>query len=216
MMAEISAAMVKELRERTGAGMMDCKKALAETGGDMEKAVDFLRQKGLAAAAKKASRVAAEGIIYSYIHGGRVGVLLELNSETDFVAKTDDFKNLAHEIALQIAAMKAQFVRVEDVPAEVLEREKEVQRQKALNEGKKPEIVEKIVEGQIKKYYTDNVLMEQVWVKDDKKTIGDLIKEQVAKIGENIQVRRFVRWEVGEGLEKRADDFADEVSKLIQ
>lgn len=216
-MAEISAGLVKQLRDRTGAGMMDCKRALQETNGDIEKAIDYLREKGLASAAKKAGRVASEGIVYSYIHGGgRVGVLLELNSETDFVAKTDDFKSLAHEIALQIAAMKAQFVRREDVPADLLEREREIYRQKALNEGKKPEVAERIVEGQVKKFYETNVLLDQAWVKDDKKTIGDLIKEHVAKIGENIQVRRFVRWEVGEGMEKRDDDFGGEVAKLIQ
>jgi len=220
-MAEISAAMVKELREKTGAGMMDCKRALQENGADMEKAVIWLREKGLASAAKKADRVAAEGVIYSYIHGGagtnygRVGVLLEVNCETDFVGKNDDFRTLVHELSLQIASMKPQWVRKEDIAEEVLKGEHEIARHKALNEGKPEKIVDRIADGVVAKYVKDNCLLEQLWVKDDKKTCGELVKEAIAKIGENISVRRFVRWEVGEGLQKRDDDLGGEVAKLL-
>jgi elongation factor Ts len=214
-MAEITAALVKELREKTGAGMLDCKKALEETGGNMDKAMDLLREKGLATAAKKASRVAAEGVVYAYIHGGgRVGVLLELNCETDFVAKGDDFKALAHEIALQIAAMKPQYLKVEDVPADVIAHEREVERARAIEEGKPESKADMIAEGRIKKWLSEVVLLEQAWVKDDKKKIADLVKEAVARIGENITIRRFTRYEVGEGIEKKADDFAAEVAKM--
>lgn len=214
-MAEITAALVKELREKTGAGMLDCKKALEETGGNMDKAMDILREKGLASAAKKAARVAAEGIVYSYIHGGgRVGVLLELNCETDFVAKGDDFKALAHEIALQIAALKPQYVRTEEVSADVLAHEKAIERARAIEEGKPEAKADMIAEGRVKKWLSDVVLLEQAWVKDDKKKIADLVKEAVARIGENITVRRFSRYEVGEGIEKKSDDFAAEVAKM--
>lgn len=221
-MAEITAALVKELREKTGAGMMDCKKALTETNGDVDKAVTWLREKGLAAAAKKAGRAASEGVVYAYIHGGagtnygRVGVLMEVNCETDFVAKNEDFRKLVHELSLQVAAMKPQFVRREEVPAEVVEQEREIARHKALNEGKKPEIVDKIAEGQVQKFFKENCLLEQEWVKDPKKTCEQMVKEAISTIGENISVRRFVRWEVGEGLQKRDDDLGDEVAKLLQ
>ncbi|AVX20738.1 translation elongation factor Ts (EF-Ts) [Carboxydocella sporoproducens DSM 16521] len=213
----ISAQAVKELRERTGAGMMDCKKALQETNGDMEKAVEYLREKGLAAAAKKAGRIAAEGIVTSYIHaGGRVGVLVEINCETDFVAKTEEFQQLGKDIAMQIAASKPQYVRREEVPADVIEKEKQILRAQALNEGKPENIVEKMVEGRIEKFYKEVCLLEQPFVKNPDITIEQLIKEKIAKIGENINVRRFVRYEMGEGLEKRQDDFAAEVMKELQ
>jgi elongation factor Ts len=215
-MAEISAAMVKELRERTGAGMMDCKKALNEVNGNMEKAIDFLREKGLAAAAKKEGRIAAEGIVEAYIHGGgRIGVLLELNCETDFVAKTDEFKQFARDIALQIAAAKPLYLVKEEVPAEVLQHEKDILKAQALNEGKPEKIVEKMVEGRIEKYYKEVCLMEQAFVKDPDKSISALILEKTAKIGERIVLRRFTRYEMGEGIEKRQEDFAAEVMKEI-
>lgn len=216
-MAEISASMVKELRERTGAGMMDCKKALSETGGDMEKAIEFLREKGLAAAAKKAGRVAAEGIVEAYIHGaGRIGVLVEINCETDFVAKNQDFRNLARDIAMQIAAAKPEFVRREEVSQDIIEKEKEILRAQALNEGKPEKIVEKMVEGRIEKYYKEVCLLEQPFIKDGDKTVQQVINEIISKIGEKIDVRRFTRYEMGEGLQKRQDDFAAEVAAQIK
>jgi elongation factor Ts len=212
----ISANLVKELRERTGAGMMDCKKALTETNGDTEKAIEFLREKGLSAAAKKAGRIATEGVIETYIHGGgRIGVMLELNCETDFVAKTDDFKELAKDIAMHIAAARPEFLRPEEVPAEELEKEKSILRAQALNEGKPEKIVDKMVEGRIAKYFKDVCLMEQPFVKDPDKTISQLITEKIAKIGENISIRRFVRYELGEGMAKREDNFADEVASMM-
>lgn len=209
----ITASMVKELRERTGAGMMDCKKALKETAGDMDKAVDFLREKGLAAAAKKEGRIAAEGIVDSYIHmGGSVGVLVEVNCETDFVAKTDDFKDLVHDIALQIAAAAPEFVDRNEVPTANLEHEKEILRAQALNEGKPEKIVDRMVEGRVEKYYKEVCLLEQPFVKNPDVTIQQMITEKVAKIGEKITVRRFARFKMGEGLEKRVDDLAAEVA----
>ena len=216
-MAEISASMVKELRERTGAGMMDCKKALSETGGDIEKAIEFLREKGLAAAAKKAGRVAAEGIVEAYIHGGgRIGVLVEINCETDFVAKNEDFRALARDIAMQIAAAKPEFVRREEVSNDVIEKEKEILRAQALNEGKPEKIVEKMVEGRIEKYYKEVCLLEQPFIKDSDKTVQQVVNELVSKIGEKIDVRRFTRYEMGEGLQKRQDDFAAEVAAQMK
>ena len=212
----VTAAMVKELRELTGAGMMDCKKALTETEGNIEKAVDFLREKGLAAAAKKAGRVAAEGVVETYVHGGgRIGVMVEINCETDFVAKTDDFKSLAHDIALQIAAKNPMVVRREEVSEEVLEHEREVLRAQALNEGKPANIVEKIIVGRIEKYYKEICLMEQEFIKDPDKTISQLINEKIAKIGENITVRRFTVYQLGEGIEKKTTDFAAEVMAAV-
>ena len=208
----VTAQMVKELRERTGAPMMDCKTALTETQGDMEKAVDFLRKKGLAAAAKKAGRIAAEGAVGSYIHGGgKLGVLVEVNCETDFVARTDQFQELVRDIAMHIAAAEPRFVRREEVTEDVLAREREIFRDQALASGKPPAVVEKIVTGKMEKYYAEYVLLEQPFVKDSDKTVGQLITERIAKIGENIQVRRFVRFKLGEGIEKRQDDFAAEV-----
>ncbi|NJK31839.1 MAG: translation elongation factor Ts [Deltaproteobacteria bacterium] len=213
-MAEITAAMVKELRERTQAGMLDCKTALKECDGDMEKAIEYLRKKGLAKAAKKAGRIATEGAVVSYIHGNRVGVLLEVNCETDFVAVTDDFKTFCHDVALQIAAMNPQALSREEMNPEVVERERAVLREKALAEGKPAAMVDKIVDGQINKFYSEQVLLEQKFVKDDKKTIEDLTRELVSKIGENVKIRRFTRYELGEGLEKKQDDFAAEVAAL--
>ncbi|MBE5760619.1 MAG: translation elongation factor Ts [Clostridiales bacterium] len=208
----ISAADVKILRERTGVGMMDCKKALVETDGDMERAAELLREKGLASAAKKAGRIAAEGIVDSYIHmGGKIGVMVEVNCETDFVAKTEQFKALVHDIAMHIAAAKPTYLNAEEVPAEILEKEKEILRAQALNEGKPEKIVEKMVEGRIKKFYTDNCLLDQLFVKDTDKTISQLVTESVATIGEKITIRRFVRFEMGEGLQKREDNFVEEV-----
>ena len=215
-MSMVTAAMVKELRELTGAGMMDCKKALTETEGNIEKAVDFLREKGLAAAAKKAGRVAAEGVVETYVHGGgRIGVMVEINCETDFVAKTDDFKSLAHDIALQIAAKNPMVVRREEVSEEVLEHEREVLRAQALNEGKPANIVEKMIVGRIEKYYKEICLMEQEFIKDPDKTISQLINEKIAKIGENITVRRFTVYQLGEGIEKKTTDFAAEVMAAV-
>lgn len=216
-MAEITAALVKKLRERTGAGMMDCKKALAATEGDMDKAIDFLREKGLAAAAKKAGRIAAEGLVESYIHGGgRIGVLVEVNCETDFVAKTDAFKSLVKDIAMHIAAANPSYLRREEVPAAELEHEKMVLSEQARNEGKPEKIIEKMVTGRIEKYYKEVCLLEQPFVKDPDKTISDLITESIAKIGENIAIRRFTRYQLGEGIEKKQEDFAAEVMSFVK
>lgn len=208
----VSASAVKELRERTGAGMLDCKKALDETGGDVDKAIALLREKGLAAAANKAGRIATEGVVESYIHaGGRIGVLVEVNCETDFVAKTDQFREFARDIAMQIAAANPKFVRREEVPADEIEKEKEILKNQALNEGKPEKIVEKMVEGRISKYYEEYCLLEQNFIKDPDKTINELLNEKISKIGENITIRRFVRYELGEGLEKKVDNFVEEV-----
>ena len=213
----ITAEMVKELRERTGAGMMDCKKALVETEGNIEKAIDELRTKGLAKAAKKAGRVASEGIAASYIHGGgRIGVLVEVNCETDFVAKNEEFKLLAHDIAMQIAASNPTYVRREEVSEIIIEREKQVLRAQALEEGKPEKVVDKMVEGRIEKYFKEHCLMEQPYIKNPDVTVQELIHGFVAKIGENIYVRRFARFEVGEGIEKEQTDFAAEVMSQIK
>ena len=212
----ITASDVNALRQKTGVGMMDCKKALTEANGDMDKAVEILREKGMATAAKKAGRIAAEGIVDSYIHmGGKVGVLVEVNCETDFVARGDQFKALVHDIALQIAAAKPLYVTKEEVPAEVLEEEKKILKIQAMNEGKPEAIAEKMVQGRIKKYYEDFCLLEQPFVKDSSKTIGQLITEAIASIGEKITVRRFARFEMGEGIEKKKDDLAEEVEKQV-
>jgi elongation factor Ts len=215
---EIQATHIKDLRERTGAGMADCKKALVEVGGDMDKAVDYLRAKGLANAAKKAGREATEGLVVSYIHGGgRIGVLLEVNCETDFVARNDDFQNFTREVALQVAAMGPQFVRKEEVPADVIEHEKTVLVAKAKEDpkmaGKPDQVLAKITEGQLTKWLKEICLLDQSWVKDPEKTIDQLQQELIVRIGENIKIRRFVRFELGEGLEKKKDDFAAEVAK---
>ena len=198
---EVTASMVRELRERTGAPMMNCKKALVETAGDMEQAIDGLRKAGMAAAAKKAGRSASEGLVSSYIHqGGRIGVLLELNCETDFVARTDDFQELAKDIAIHIAAADPRFVRREEVTDAVLEREREIYREQALAGGKPENIVDRIVEGKMEKFFGEAVLLEQAFVKDSDVTVNQLIGEKVGKLGENIQVGRFARFLLGEGL----------------
>ncbi|MCI6859568.1 MAG: translation elongation factor Ts [Clostridia bacterium] len=204
---------VAELRNMTGVGMMECKKALTEANGDKDKAVELLREKGMAAAAKKASRIAAEGIVDSYIHlNGSVGVLLEMNCESDFVAQSPAFKALSKDICLQIAAAKPLVVNEEDLDKALVESEAEIYRAQALNEGKPAQIVEKMVEGRIQKYYKEVCLMDQPFIKDDSKTIRDVINEAIQKIGEKITIRRFVRYEMGEGLQKRNDDFAAEVA----
>ncbi len=213
----ITAQMVKDLRERTGAGMMDCKAALTETGGDLEKAVDSLRKKGLAAAAKKASRVAAEGVVSSYIHGGgKIGVLLEVNCETDFVARTEQFQELVRDIAMHIAAAEPLYVHREEVLPADLDREREIFREQALASGKPAAVVEKMIEGKIGKFYSETVLLEQPFVKDPDVTVGDLIVRKVSTIGENIKVRRFARFRLGEGIEKKETDFAAEVLAQVQ
>ncbi|HPY94821.1 MAG TPA: translation elongation factor Ts [Clostridia bacterium] len=212
---EITAAMVKELRERTQAGMMDCKKALIETKGNMEKAIEYLREKGLAANAKKAGRVAAEGIVDSYIHmGGKIGVLLEVNCETDFVANTDAFRSLCHDLALQIAASNPLFVSKEDVPTANLDKEREILRAQALNEGKPEKIVDRMVEGRIEKYYKEVCLLEQPFVKNPDITVQTLVNETALASGEKISVRRFTRYERGEGIEKKVSDLASEIEAM--
>ena len=206
---------VSKLRATTGAGMMDCKKALTETNGNFDEAIKYLREKGMAAAAKKASRIAAEGVVGSYIHmGGKIGVLVEVNCETDFVAKSDAFQALVKDIAMQIAAAKPLYVNESEVPTEALEAEKEILKAQALNEGKPAAVVEKMVEGRIKKYYKDVCLMDQDFVKDSSKTITQIINEAILSIGEKISIRRFTRYEMGEGLEKRVDNLAEEVAKM--
>jgi elongation factor Ts len=215
-MSNITAGMVKDLRERTSAGMMDCKKALVEADGDMDKAIEILRTKGLSQAAKKAGRVAAEGAVGSYIHaGGKIGVLVEVNCETDFVARTDEFQDLVRDIAMHIAAAEPRFLSRDEVTEEVLEAERRIAREQALEQGKPENVVDRIVEGKVGKYYGEAVLLEQPFVKDTDKTIQQLLHEKVAKIGENIQVRRFARYVLGEGIEKRSDDFAAEVAAQV-
>ncbi|NMB11100.1 MAG: translation elongation factor Ts [Firmicutes bacterium] len=211
-MAEVTAGMIKELRERTGAGIMDCKKALQETQGNVDEAIAYLREKGLAAAAKKAGRVAAEGVVDAYIHlGGRVGVLIEVNCETDFVAKTDAFREFVKDMAMQVAASKPEYVSREDVPASVIKQEKEIYRAAAINEGKPERILDRIVDGRLGKFFQEACLLEQPFIKDTDKTVQQLLQELISHLGENISVRRFARFERGEGIEKRKDDWADEV-----
>ncbi len=216
-MAEVSATVVKELREKTGAGMMDCKKALGETAGDMAKAEELLRKKGLSRAQNKASRVAAEGAVGSYIHmGGKIGVLVEVNCETDFVARTEGFQQLVKDLAMHIAAFNPLYVRREEVPPEVVAKEIEIAKAQ-VRDGKKPEaILEKIAAGKLEKYYEQVCLLDQAFAKDDKKKVSEVVTEAIAKIGENIQVRRFARFVLGEGIEKRKDDLAAEVAKLAE
>jgi elongation factor Ts len=214
-MAEVSATMVKELREKTGAGMMDCKKALSESGGDFAKAEEWLRKKGIAKAGSKEGRVAAEGIIGTYVHGGRIGVIVEVNCETDFVARNTDFQDLVKDVAMQIAAASPKYVRREEVPTEHLEKEKEIQRALLKQQGKPEAMWDKILVGKVEKYYEQVCLVDQLWVKDDKKKVGEMITERAAKIGEKVSVRRFVRYEVGEGIEKKKDDLAAEVAKTL-
>ena len=213
----VTAEMVKELRERTGAGMLDCKKALTESNGDMERAIEILREKGLAAAAKKSGRIAAEGLVESYIHGGgRIGVLIEVNCETDFVAKTDGFKELVKDLAMQVAAARPEYVSREEVPQEVTEKEKTILTHQAQNEGKPEKVIEKMVEGRIEKFYKEVCLLEQPFIKNPDITVNQLVMEKIAQIGENIRVRRFARFELGEGIEKKNDNFAEEVMAQIK
>lgn len=208
---------IVKLREKTGAGMMDCKNALKECDGNMDKAIDYLREKGIAKAAKKADRIAAEGVVESYIHmGGKIGVLVEVNCETDFVARSDAFKALVKDIAMQIAAQSPKCVRREEADMQDVEKEREIMRAEVLNEGKPAAVVDRIVDGKINKYYSEICLLEQPFVKDPSKTITDVINEAVLTIGEKISVRRFVRYEMGEGLEKRHDNFAEEVMSQMK
>jgi elongation factor Ts len=201
-MSTITASMVSELRARTGAGIMDCKRALADNGGDMDKAVDDLRKAGIAKAAKKAGRTTAQGLVHSYIHpGGRVGVLIEINCETDFVARTDQFQTLIHDLAMHVAAASPLAVRVEEMDADVVERERSLFAAQAKESGKPENVVAKMVEGRLAKFYEENVLLEQPFVKDPDKKVGDVIKEHIATIGENIVVNRFARFELGQGSE---------------
>lgn len=200
---DVSAASVKELREKTGAGIMDCKKALAESGGDVEQAVDVLRRKGLASAAKKMGRVVAEGLVGAYIHaGGKIGVLLELNCETDFVARTPEFQALLKDLAMQIAAANPRYIRPEEVSPRELEKEKAIYRQQAIDSGKPERVVDKIVEGKMERFYSEVCLLEQAFIKDPDRKVADLLRDGIARLGENIQVRRFVRYHLGEGDEK--------------
>lgn len=211
----VTAAQVSELRKVTGAGLMDCKKALIETEGDQEKAVDYLRKKGLAAASKKSGRVASEGLVGSYIHaGGKIGVLIEVNCETDFVAKNENFQAFVKDVAMHIAAAAPQYVRREEVTGDVVEREKEIYRAKARETGKPENIIEKIIEGQVNKFYAEICLLEQPYVKDPDKTIQTYLSETIATIGENISVRRFARYVLGDGLAKKESDFAAEVAAV--
>jgi elongation factor Ts len=212
----IPASLVKELREKSGAGMMDCKAALEETGGDLEKAVDYLRQKGLADAGKKAGRSATEGLVYSYIHaGGKIGVLLEVNCETDFVARTPQFQEFVKDVAMHVAASNPACVRREDVPPGDLDREREIYAAQAKESGKPENVIQKIVDGKVSKYYKENVLLEQAFVKDPDKDVQTLLKGKIAELGENISIRRFARFQVGEGLERETKNLADEVQEQI-
>ena len=212
----VTAEQVKDLRDRTGAGIMDCKKILVETDGNVEKAIELLRERGIAKAAKKAGRIAAEGVVEAYIHNGKYGSLVEVNSETDFVANNEDFKNFVKDVAMHIAATGPKYVRREEVPESVVNSEKEILRTEALNEGKPEAIVEKMVEGRINKFYSEICLLEQPFVKDPDITVGELLTNLIAKIGENIVIRRFARFERGEGIEKEETDFAEEVMKQIK
>jgi len=219
-MAEITATAVKQLREKTGAGMMECKNALVESSGNEERAIEILRERGLASAKKREGRIAAEGIVGSYIHmGGKVGVLVELNCETDFVARGDEFQQLVKDIAMHIAAAEPRYVTREEVPANVLEKEREIARVKAKNDPKnanKPEhVIDKIVDGMLNKFYEETVLVDQPFVKAPEKTVGELVTEKVSKTGERIAVRRFTRYKMGEGLERRAEDFGSEVASML-
>lgn len=219
-MAEITAAAVKQLREKTGAGMMECKNALVEAGGDEEKAINILRERGLASAKKREGRIAAEGIVGSYIHmGGKVGVLVELNCETDFVARGEEFQQLVKDIAMHIAAAEPRYVTREEIPASVLDKEREIARAQAKNDPKmanKPDqVIDKVVEGRLNKFYEETVLVDQPFVKAPEKTVGELVTEKISKTGERIAVRRFTRYKMGEGLERRTEDFGGEVASML-
>jgi elongation factor Ts len=214
---EITAALVNELRQKTGAGMMDCKRALQETKGDMEKAITYLREKGIAQAGKKASRVAAEGKVESYLHmGGKIGVLVEINCETDFVARGEAFQAFCKEIAMQVAAANPQYVTREEVPAQVIEAEKAIYRKQVIESGKPEKVADKIVEGRLNKWYAEFCLLDQPWIREQDKTIDQLRKDLVAKTGENITIRRFARFQLGEGIEKKKSDLAAEVAAQLQ
>jgi len=219
-MAEITGSMVKALREKTGAGMMECKAALSEAEGNEQQAVEILRKKGMATADKKAGRVTAEGAVGSYIHmGGKVGVMVEINCESDFVARGEEFQQLVKDVAMHIAAVDPRYVNREEVPSDVLDKEREILMEQLKNDPKnanKPEdVLGKIIEGRIGKYYEESVLLDQPFVKDPSKTIGELVAEKIASIKENITVRRFTRYKMGEGIEKKADDFASEVASMV-
>lgn len=219
-MAEITAAAVKALREKSGAGMIDVKNALVEANGDEAAAMEILRKKGVATAGKKAGRVTAEGAVGSYIHmGGKVGVLVEINCESDFVARGDEFQQLVKDVAMHVAASDPRYASREEVPADVLEKEREITREQLKNDPKnanKPEdVLAKIVDGRLNKFYEENVLVDQPFVKDPSKTIGELVTEKIASIKENITIRRFTRYKMGEGIEKKADDFAAEVASMV-
>jgi len=219
-MAEVTASAVKQLREKTGAGMTECKNALVEAGGNDEVAVDILRKRGLASAKKREGRIAAEGIVGQYIHmGGKVGVLVEVNCETDFVARSEEFQQLVKDIAMHVAAAEPRYVSQQEVPAAELDKEREIARAQAQNDPKmanKPEqVISKIVEGRLHKFYEENVLMDQPFVKDPAKTVSELVTEKVAKTGEKITIRRFTRYKMGEGLERREEDFGSEVASMV-
>ncbi len=218
-MADITAGAVKALREKTGAGMMECKKALTEAEGNEERAIEILRERGLASAKKKEGRVAAEGVVGSYIHmGGKVGVLVEVNCETDFVARGDEFQQLVKDIAMHVAAAEPRYVTRDEISPETVDKERDIARAQAKNDPKnanKPEqVIDKIVEGRLNKFYEEVVLLDQPFIKDPAKTVGELVTEKIAKTGEKVTIRRFARYKMGEGLSKREDDFGDEVAKM--
>ena len=219
-MSNVTPAAIKALRDKTGAGMMECKAALNEAEGSEEKAIEILRKRGLASASKKEGRVAAEGLVNAYIHsGGKIGVLLEVNCQTDFVARTEEFRAFVHDLAMHITAAEPRFTNKEDVPAEVLEKEKEIALEQSRldpkNANKPPQVLEKIVEGRISKFYQETCLMEQPFVKDQNITVGDLVRQMISKTGENVRVRRFTRYKMGEGLEKRTSDLGADVQDLL-
>lgn len=219
-MGEITSAGIKALREKTGAGMMECKSALTEAGGDEEKAIEILRKRGLAAATRKSGRVAAEGLVHAYIHaGGKIGVMVEINCETDFVARGEEFRGFVHDLAMHITASEPRFIGKEDVPPEVLDKEREIALEQAKsdpkNASKPPQVLDKIVEGRVAKFYQEACLMEQPFVKDQNITVGDLVRQMISRTGENVRVRRFVRFKLGEGLEKRTSDLGAEVQEML-
>lgn len=219
-MAEITASAVKSLREKSGAGMSDCKNALVEAGGNEEQAIEILRKKGMATAAKKGGRVTAEGAVGSYIHmGGKVGVMVEINCETDFVSRGEEFQQLVKDVAMHIAAVDPRYVNRTEVPADVLDKEREILLEQLKNDpknaGKPSDVLNKIIEGRIGKYFEESVLLDQPFVKDPSKTVGELVTEKIASIKENITVRRFTRYKMGEGIEKKSDDFASEVASMV-
>jgi len=214
---EINAKLVNELRQKTGAGIMDCKRALQETEGAIDKAILFLREKGVADAGKKAARTAAEGKVEAYLHmGGKIGALVEVNCETDFVARGEDFQNFCREIAMQVAAASPQYLTSEEIPEDVLEQERQIYRKQALDDGKPEKILDKIVEGRLKKFYGEICLMDQPYIREQKMTVEQLRKDLIAKTGENVVIRRFARYQLGEGIEKKKDDLAAEVAKQLE